>query len=132
MELCYKLCRSIAISGFAADAAPTGVSAAHIALDDWMANQAGNQPSRGHSLRVRFLNAAGVELLGGSITLQEWGKTTGGFWLADAVKTCTGTGYYSSTLTGELFVAVSSIVIASIPTAVVAQIWVAESFAGLA
>ena len=126
MQMRFKLARSITIDGFVAESVPTSASIAHVVLDDWVADLAGNQPTTGHNLRVRFLDVSGAELLGGSVTLQVFRKTAEGFWVSDSVVVCVGTECYSSTLTGELFVSVASIVVTDIPTAVVVQILVEE------
>jgi len=126
MQMRFKLARLITISGFVAESAPSGDSVPHVVLDDWVADQAGNQPTTGHNLRVRFLDTLGAALSGGSVALQVFGKTAGGFWVSNSVTVCEGNGCYSVTLPGELFVSVTSIVITDIPTAVTLQILVEE------
>ncbi len=128
MLMRFRLARTITISGFSADSVPGASSEAHISLDEWVADQAGSRPTQGHAVRLRFLNGAGAEVFGGAVGLTVWGKTTGGFWVADTAKTDLGsTSRTTSNLTGDLFVQVQSITITDIPTAVTLQVWVQES-----
>jgi hypothetical protein len=128
MLMRFRRARTVTISGFSADAVPGSATEAQVSLDDWVADQAAAQPTRGHVLRLRFLTVAGAEVFGGSVDLTVWGNTTGGFWVADAARTaCNSSGRYVSNLTGGLFVQVASIGITDIPTAVTMEIWVQEA-----
>ena len=123
-----RIVRAITISGFLADQVPGIASTKHITLDDWLGDQTGHVPTRGCDLRVRFLTAGGSEVLGGSVAFTVWSKSSAGFWVADnEVGGATSGGVYTSSLTGDLFVEVSSIDITDIPTAATLQILVQET-----
>lgn len=127
MQMRFRNARTITIAGFEADTAPGASTEAHILLDEWVADQAAPQPTRGHVVRLRFLTAAGAEVFGGDVDLTVWGKTTGGFWVADAAKTgLASSSRTASNLTGDLFVQVAAIGIADIATATTLEIWVQE------
>lgn len=128
MQMRFRKAREITIAGFSADAVPGAAAEAHISLDEWVADQAGNQPTRGHVVRLRFLTAAGAEVFGGDVDFTVWGKTTGGFWVADAAKTgVTSSSRTVSNLTGDLFVQVTAIGITDIATAATMEIWIQEA-----
>jgi len=126
MQMRLKLARTVTVAGFVAESAPTSASAAHVSLDDWVADLAAQVTTTGHKLRLRFLNAAGAEVSGGTVTLQVWAKASAGFWVADPQLTdIDGTDYASSSLFGDLFIVITSI---SAPlTATTLQILVREA-----
>ena len=128
MQMRFRRARAITIAGFSSDSAPVAASSSNISLDDWVADQPGAQPTKGHVVRLRFLDAGGVDLLGGSVSFQVWGKTISGFWVADAAHTgAASTGRYTSNLIGDLYIEVTAIDITGIPTAVTMEIWVQEA-----
>lgn len=125
----FKLAREIAISEFSdPEDAPDAESTRHVSLDDWVADKAGSLPTLGNNTRLRFLDANGVELLGGGVDFRVWGNTVGGFWVASAlVEGADGSHVYNSSLTGDLYIQVTGISIDDIATAVTLQILVQEA-----
>lgn len=127
MQMRFRIARTITIDGFTPDPAPGADTSAHVSLDEWIADQAGSVPTKGHNLRLRFLNAAGAELFGGSVSLSVWAKTDQGFWAVGPVVVGGSAATFLSNLTGSLFFAISSIGITDIPTATTLQILVQEN-----
>jgi hypothetical protein len=128
MQMRFKLARTVVVAGFQAESAPSGASAAHVSLDDWVADQAGNQPTRGHVLRLRMLDVSGVEQFGGSVTFRVWAKTCNGFYVSDPqVSDGTGDQRYSSFLTGDLFIQVLSLSTIGASTVTTVEFLVDES-----
>jgi len=125
MLMRYRLVRNITVAGFVADSVPSAPSTAQISLDDWVADQAGSQPTRGHAVRLRFVDGTAAEVVGGSVTFQMWGKTTGGFWVSGAVNAgASGSARYVSDLTGDLIAQVTVITPPAGATSL--QLWVEE------
>lgn len=126
MQMRFRVARTITITGFAPEAAPSSASEAHITLQEWVADHAGILPTSGHNLRVRFLSEAGVAVSGASAQIVVWGRSASGVWVADSGITASETGSFASVLIGDLFVQVVLVDVSSAPTAATIEILIQE------
>lgn len=128
-HLSFRQARAVLVAGFAADADPrTTLPSANQLFhpQDRVSGQSADQALRGHAVYLRFVDNAGVEVVGATVDFTTWFLDTGSAkWISVEAETgAASSQVFTSSFVGDLFVQLNAL--HTVGSAVSVQVWITE------